>query len=88
MALNPAFVYDPRGHDFDSWASLMCEAYAPQNLEIPMRDTNWKNWGDGLRAIDVFANQAIPSTSNFDDWMEWALALNAAVNPSTQTTGA
>ena len=87
MALNPALIYDPRGHTFDSWACLMCEAYAPQNIEIPMRNTDWRLWGDGLRAIDVFANQAIPSTSNFDNWMDWAQALMAAVNPSTLTTG-
>ena len=81
MALNPALVYDPRYHTFDSWASLMCELYAPQQLEIPTAQTDWKLWGNGLRDIDVFANEAIPMTENFDNWSDWAMALMGAVNP-------
>jgi len=81
VALNPALVYDPRYHTFDSWASLMCELYAPQQLEIPGPTTDWKLWGNGIRAIDVFANEAIPMTENFDNWMDWAIALVGAVNP-------
>lgn len=76
-----ALVYDPRGHTFDSWASLMCELYSTQQLEIPTPFTNWKLWGNGIRAIDVFANEAIPMTDNFDDWQEWAEELVNAVNP-------
>jgi len=79
----PALVYDPRGHTFESWASLMCELYAAQQLEIPTPFTDWKTWGDGIRAIDVFANEAIPMTDNFDDWMQWAEELVNAVNPKT-----
>lgn len=78
-----ALVYDPRGHTFDSWASLMCELYAAQQLEIPSALTDWRIWGDGIRAIDVFANEAIPMTDNFDDWQEWAEELVNAVNPKT-----
>ena len=51
MALNPAQIYDPRFHTFDSWASLMCELYAPQQLEIPHATTDWRKWGNGIRAI-------------------------------------
>ena len=79
----PALVYDPRGHTFDSWASLMCELYAAQQLEIPSALTDWRIWGDGIRAIAVFANEAIPMTDNFDDWQEWAEELVNAVNPKT-----
>lgn len=86
MALNPAIVYDPRGHTFDSWACLMCELYAPQNLEIPDQSTDWKLWGNGIRAIDVFANEAIPMTDNYDNWFDWAMELVNAVNPRVQTT--
>lgn len=78
-----ALVYDPRGHTFDSWAALMCELYAAQQLEIPTPYTNWKTWGNGIRAIDVFANEAIPMTDNFDDWQKWAEELVNAVNPKT-----
>ena len=84
MALNPALIYDPRGHSFDSWASLMCELYAAQQLEIPTQLTNWKDWGNGLKAIDVFTNEATPSTGSFDDWQEWAQELVNAVNPRVQ----
>jgi len=83
MALNPALVYDPRFHTFESWASLMCELYAPQQLEIPTPYTDWKKWGDGIKAIDVFTNEAIPSTDNYKDWQAWAEALVNAVNPAT-----
>jgi hypothetical protein len=82
MALNPAQIYDPRFHTFDSWAALMCELYAPQQLEIPHATTDWKKWGNGIRAIDVFANEAIPMTENFDNWYDWAEALVNAVNPA------
>jgi hypothetical protein len=82
MALNPSQVYDPRYHTFDSWASLMVELYAAQNLEIPLPSTDWKLWGNGLKAIDVFANEAIPQTEDFDDWHDWAEALVNSVNPS------
>lgn len=74
-------VYDPRFHTFESWASLMVEQYAAQQLEIPTEDTDWKRWGNALKAIDVFANEAIPETDDFDDWFNWAAALLSAVNP-------
>lgn len=78
-----ALVYDPRGHTFESWAALMCELYAAQQLEIPTALTDWRTWGDGIRAIDVFVNEAIPMTDNFGDWMQWAEELVNAVNPKT-----
>lgn len=83
MALNPSLIYDPRYHTFDSWASLMVELYASQQLSIPDASTDWKLWGNSLKAIDVFTNEAIPDTDNFDDWSEWAAALLSAINPST-----
>lgn len=76
-------VYDPRFHTFESWAALMCEQYAAQQLEIPTQLTDWKLWGDGLKAIDIFTNEAIPSTEAFDNWSDWAAALLAAINPRT-----
>ena len=86
MALNPALIFDPRFHTFESWGCLMCELYGAQNLSIPDAATDWKLWGDGLGAIDVFANEAIPRTDQYDNWYDWAEALVAAVNPATQTT--
>jgi hypothetical protein len=76
-----ALVYDPRYHTFESWASLMVEQYAAQNLEVPNERTDWKVWGNGLKAIDVFTNEAIPRTETYDNWYDWAAALLGAVNP-------
>lgn len=75
-----ALVYDPRYHTFESWAALMCEAYAGQQLQIPSADVEWKSWGAGLKAIDIFSNEAIPEPYGFEDWQEWASALVNAVN--------
>jgi hypothetical protein len=83
MELNPPLVYDPRFHTFESWASLMVELYAAQQLEIPTPLTDWKLWGNGIKAIDVFTNEAIPDTDQFDNWQDWAEALVNAVNPQT-----
>lgn len=74
-------IYDPRYHTFESWASLMVEQYAANQLAIPTPDTDWKLWGNGLKAIDVFTNEAVPDTDNFTDWFDWAEALLAAMNP-------
>ena len=74
-------IYDPRYHTFESWASLLCEQYAANQLEIPTPYTDWKSWGNGLKAIDVFTNEAIPDTNGYEDWYDWAEALLATMNP-------
>lgn len=81
MATNPALIYDPRYQTFESWASLMCELYAVQQLSIPDVSTDWKEWAAGLKGIDVFNNEGVPSPYEFTDWQEWAAALVGAVNP-------
>jgi len=78
-----AVVYDPRYHTFDSWASLMCEAYAGQQLAIPNAGTDWKEWAAGLKAIDVFTNEGIPGPYIYEDWHDWAAALVGAINQKT-----
>ena len=45
--LGVAQVYDPRYHTFESWASLMCELYAVQQLAIPDANTDWKACAGG-----------------------------------------
>ena len=82
IPLPPAQVYDPRNHTFDSWACLMVELYAAQNLEIPNQFTDWRLWANGIRAIDVFANEAIPMADNYENWFDWAQALVGTVSPS------
>jgi hypothetical protein len=58
----------------------MCEQYTAQQLEMPTQLTDWKLWGNGLKAIDIFTNEAIPSTDNYENWFDWAAALLASVN--------
>ena len=79
--MSQPLLYDPRFHTFDSWASLMVEQYAANQLEIPTGQTDWRLWGNGLKAIDVFTNEAIPNTDDYDNWFDWAEALLAAINP-------
>lgn len=79
VATSTPLVYDPRYHTFESWASLMAEQYATNHVEIPTQFTDWKLWGNGLKAIDVFADQAIPNTDNFPDWLQWAQAVVGAM---------
>jgi hypothetical protein len=64
----------------------MCELYAAQDLVIPNQSTDWREWGDGLGSIDVFTNEAIPRTDQYEEWSEWAMAMVNAVNPSTAST--
>ena len=78
MAL--ALVYDPRYHTWNSWACLMVEAYAGQQLSIPSDEKDWKHWGEGLLAIDIFTNEGIPSPNTYERWQDWASALVGAVN--------
>lgn len=77
-----ALVYDPRYHTFVSWASLMCEQYAAQQLSIPDNKTDWREWGDGLFTIGIFATEGTPRPSEFENWDDWASAMLAAVNPT------
>jgi hypothetical protein len=53
-------------------------------LQIPGPDVDFKSWGAGLKAIDIFANEGIPEPYLFDDWQEWASALVNAVNARPQ----
>jgi hypothetical protein len=75
-----AEVYDPRYHTFESWACLMVELYAEQQLEIPNAQTDWKAWGDGLLAIGLFGNEAVPIPAQFENWFDWAAALAGTIN--------
>lgn len=76
-------VYDPRYHTWDSWACLMCEAYAAQQLSIPGGEQDWKAWARGLKGISSFDRDGVPGPDPFTNWQEWAVALvNAVNNPS------
>jgi len=81
-----ALIYDPRYHTFESWASLMVEAFGAQQLEIPNAQTDWQQWASGFNAISLFTSQgvAIPSPYVFNDWSEWAASVVNAVNRPTE----
>lgn len=78
-----SLIYDPRYHTWDSWASLMCEAYGAQQLAIPRDEADWQSWAAGLKAIDIFSNEGIPGPTAFTNWQDWATAVMNAVNSST-----
>lgn len=84
MAINNAPVFDPRYMEFTEWASLMCELYAGQQLEIPNERTDWKSWAIGLKGIDLFNNEQIPDPYTYDEWHNWAEALVLTMNPRFQ----
>jgi hypothetical protein len=81
-----AVVYDPRYHTWNSWTSLMCEAYAAQQLSSNTPEEEWKQWAAGLKAIDVFTNEGIPGPYIYENWQDWASALVGAVNQPTEET--
>jgi hypothetical protein len=59
----------------------MCEQYAAQNLSIPIAGTDWRQWGQGLLGIDIFANEAVPNPAQFENWFDWASALLGSISP-------
>ena len=84
MAL--AVVYDPRYHTWNSWSSLMVEAYAAQQLSINTPEEEWQKWAAGLKAIDVFENEGIPGPYIYENWYDWAQAVVGAVNQPSEET--
>lgn len=75
-----SLLYDPRFHTFQSWACLMVEQYAGQQLQIPNDDTDWKDWGDGLFNIGLFANEGTPRPREFENWEDWVAAMIGSIN--------
>jgi hypothetical protein len=47
---------------------------------VPNAKTDWKEWGAGLKAIDIFTNEAIPAPYIYENWQDWAAALVGAIN--------
>lgn len=79
-----AVVYDPRYQTWDGWASLMCEAYAGQQLSIPTGEKEWKDWAAGFVGIDLFAKDAMPNPYDFVEWQDWAVAVVNTLSPSSR----
>ena len=78
MALQ--LIYDPRGHSFESWSSLMVDAYAAQQLEINVSEKNWQDFAVGLMAISNLQENAIPNPYIYKNWSDWAQELVGVVN--------
>lgn len=79
-----AIIYDPRYHTWDSWASLMVEAYGSQQLEIPSSEREWKLWATGLKGIDLFSKDTVPDPYAYENWVDWAEALVNVVSTSVK----
>jgi hypothetical protein len=75
-------IYDPRYQTWDDWASLMCEAYADQQLGNPTGEETWKDWAAGFYGIDTFSRDGVPDPYQFDNWQDWATALVNVVTTS------
>ena len=82
MALS--LVYDPRGHSFDSWSSLMVEAYAGQQLEMNVPENKWQEFAVGVSGNPFFQENAIPDPYLYNHWHDWAQALVGAVSQKVE----
>jgi hypothetical protein len=80
MTIGLALVYDPRGHTFESWAALMCESYASQQLEMNVPEEKWKEFAVGLMNIAIFNDGSLPSPYAYDKWDNWAEEVVNVVN--------
>jgi hypothetical protein len=78
MAL--ALVYLPKYHTWESWKDLMVEAYAGQQLDISTSEDEWKKWAEGLIAIDIFSNEAIPNPNIYENWQDWVESVVNVIN--------
>jgi hypothetical protein len=47
---------------------------------MPNGEDNWKGWAAGIKGIDIFANESIPSPYIYENWQDWAEAVVNAVN--------
>ena len=81
--VNP-LIYDTRFHTFESWASLMCEAFAANQLEIPGPTTTWQGWASGIKAIGFFDTNGTPDPYAYENWDDWATELRNSYSPSPQ----
>ena len=68
-------VYDPRGHTFETWSSLMVEAYADQQLQMGLTENNWQDFARSMLAMELFNNSAMPQPETFLKWNDWAEAV-------------
>ena len=80
MAIGLALVYDPRGHTFESWSSLMVESYASQQLQIGITEDNWQDWAVGMMNIAIFNDGSLPSPYAYSNWQQWAEEVVNVVN--------
>lgn len=67
-----AFLIDPRGIDFLSWACFTAETFTGLHVEYPTESTDWRQWGRNFAGTPAFATVDIPDTEQFESWEEWA----------------
>lgn len=71
-----AQVYDPRDMEWGYWCSLMAELFAANQLGV-VPEENWLDWANGIAGIGRFPG--VPDGRDFDNWRDWAFALNNAL---------
>lgn len=71
-------VFDPRGLEWNHWASLMVELFADQNLSVPGDESKWMDWALGLVGNAFFAQYEIPLPQTESTWQAWAIRLYQA----------
>lgn len=67
-------TYDPRGHTWDSWCSVMAELFAPQQLGTTTEE-RWREYATGMQGIGYFVQSGIPDDRGFETWQDWAKSL-------------
>lgn len=72
--------YDTRGHDFISWASLMTELFAQNQVRIPDSEDDWREWAVSMYGVGIATQDSIPHPDNFNSWKEWGERLVGIVN--------
>lgn len=72
--------YDPRGHDFESWASLMTELFAQNQVQIPQYEDDWRDWALSMYGVGIATQDSLPHPDDFSSWREWGERLVGIVN--------
>ena len=68
-------IYDPRYHTFESWSSLMCEAYADQQLISGAREEDWVKWAERFVGVASISKEGVSAPSMYANWQDWAASL-------------
>ena len=73
-------MIDPRGMDWQDWASSVILAVGDAwSFGVPPSEPEWRNWSLGLVRASPFTQRTLPDPYQFDDWREWAMRVYPAL---------